>query len=144
MHWISSAEGGLVQTVVDNFDADMHSPNGKLSTHSLAMILTQPFSPRNDHGADTIERLSHSDVKLPIDDDEDEAPIHYAGEKKPPMPELPEVHLPDEFKTHQGISNDRAEELYFQFMQDMNTLPNCPEYNGYNTKVCREQGHMFT
>ena len=28
-------------------------------------------------------------------------------------------------------------------MQDMNTLPSCPEYNGYNTMVCREQGHML-
>ena len=82
-------------------------------------------------------------MKLPIDDNEDEAPLHYAGEKKPPMPELPDVHLPDEFKTHQRISNDRAEELGFQFMQDINTLHNGPEYNGYNTKVCREQGHML-
>ena len=33
---ISSAGGGLVQTVVDNFDADIHSPNGKLlSIHWL-------------------------------------------------------------------------------------------------------------
>ena len=143
MHGISSAEGGLVQTVVDNFDADIHSPNGKLFIHSLAMILTQPCSPRNDYDADTIEWLSHSDVKLPIDDDEDEAPLHYAGEKKPPMPELPEVHLPNDSKTHQRISNDRAAEIYFQFMQDMNTLPNYPEYNGYNTKVCCEQGHML-
>ena len=57
--------------------------------------------------------------------------------------QLPEAYLPDEFKTHQRISNDRAAELDFQFMQDMNTLPSCPEYNGYNTMVCREQGHML-
>ena len=80
-------------------------------------------------------------MKLPID--HDEAPLHYAGEKKPPMPELPQVHLPDEFKTHRRISNDREAELDFHFMQDMNTLSNCPEYNGCNTKVCREQGHML-
>ena len=82
-------------------------------------------------------------MKLPIDDDEDEDPLHYAGDKKTPIPELHEVHLPDEFKTHKRISNDRAAELDFQLMQEMNTLPNCPEYNGYNTKVCREQGHML-
>ena len=143
VHGISSAESGLVQTVVDNFDADIHSPNGKLSTHSLAMILTQPSSPGNDHDADTIVRLAHGDVKLPLDEGEDEAPLHYAGQNKPPMPELPESFLPDEFKTHQRISNDRAAELDFQFMQDMKTLPSCPEYNGYNTMVCREQGHML-
>ena len=57
VHWISSAESGLVQTIVDNFDADIHSPNGKLSTHSLAMILTQPSTPGNETDADTIDRL---------------------------------------------------------------------------------------
>ena len=39
---ISDARHGLVQVVVDNFDTDISSPNGKLSTHSLAMIVTQP------------------------------------------------------------------------------------------------------
>lgn len=31
---ISKAKDGLVQVVVDNFDAEMASQNGKLSTHS--------------------------------------------------------------------------------------------------------------
>ena len=52
-------------------------------------------------------------------------------------------YLKYEFKTHQRIANDRAAEIYFQFMQDKNTLPNCPEYNGYNTNVCREQGPLL-
>ena len=38
---ISKAEDGLHQIVVDNFDADIASQNGKLSTHSLAVLLTQ-------------------------------------------------------------------------------------------------------
>ena len=42
MHGISKAENGLVQIVVDNFDADISSPNGNLSTHSLATIIMQP------------------------------------------------------------------------------------------------------
>ena len=37
---ISKAEDGLVQIVVD--DADIASLNGNLSTHSLAVLLTQP------------------------------------------------------------------------------------------------------
>lgn len=141
VHGISSAEVGLVQTVVDNFDADIHSPNGKLSTHSLAMILTQPTG---DHGDDTntIERLNHVDFKLPIADDEDEH-VYYAGQKNPPLPEMPEPRLPDAIQTHQRISNARAIELDFQFMKDMTATSDCPEYHGYNTKVCREQGHML-
>ena len=59
--------------MVDNFDADIHSPNGKLPNHSLAMILTQSSSPGNDPDDDTIERLKHSDVKHPIDEHEDVA-----------------------------------------------------------------------
>ena len=28
-------------------------------------------------------------------------------------------------------------------MKDMNASTDCPEYHGYNTKVCREQGHIL-
>ena len=38
---VSSAPDGLVQGVVDTFDADMSSQNGNQSTHSLAVLLTQ-------------------------------------------------------------------------------------------------------
>ena len=37
----------------------------------------------------------------------------------------------------------RAKELDFQFMRDMNASTDCPEYHGYNTTVCREQGHIL-
>ena len=66
VHGISSVESGLVQTIVDNFDADIHSPNGKLSLHTLPMILTQPSPPGNETDADTFERLKHCDVNLTI------------------------------------------------------------------------------
>ena len=39
---ICNADSGLVQVVVDNFDADISSQNGKLATHSLAVPLTKP------------------------------------------------------------------------------------------------------
>ena len=145
VHGISSAESGLVQTVVDNFDADIHSPNGKLSTHSLAMILTQPSGTHKNHDPDpdTIVRLKHSDMKLPIDEDEDEVPVYYVGQKKPPLPAVPVSVLPDNFIAHQRTSSDRARELDFQFLNDMHTSQDCPEYNGYNTKLCREQGHSL-
>ena len=35
---ISKIEDGLVQAVVNNFDADTASQNGKSSTHSLAVL----------------------------------------------------------------------------------------------------------
>ena len=45
------------ETAVDNFDAHIHSSNGILSTHSLAMILVQPSGTHEDPDPDTIVRL---------------------------------------------------------------------------------------
>ena len=67
LHGIGIAKDGMVQVMVDNFDTDISSPNGKLSTHSLAMILTQPVQDKlvvNDY----IARLSHTDAMLPIEE----------------------------------------------------------------------------
>ena len=41
----------------------------------------------------------------------------------------------------QIISKGRASEMEFAFLQDMNNTLDCPEYNGYHTKVARRQGH---
>ena len=37
----------------------------------------------------------------------------------------------------------RAQEIDYQFFKDMNDPEVCPEYNGYNTRICREQGHSI-
>ena len=39
---------GLVQTIADNFDANIASPNGLKSTHSLALLVTQLQEERGD------------------------------------------------------------------------------------------------
>ena len=38
---ISDSKSSMIKTVVDIFDADISSQNGKLSTHSLAVLMTQ-------------------------------------------------------------------------------------------------------
>ena len=43
------------------------------------MILPQPSGTHDDHDPDTIVRLKHSDIKLPIDEDEDDVPVYYVG-----------------------------------------------------------------
>ena len=58
-HVISDASEGLVQEVVDNFDAEISSQNGKVSTHSLAVLVTQPESPSDADRIDVIEIQSH-------------------------------------------------------------------------------------
>ena len=46
---ITDARTGLIQIIFDNFDADISSTNGKLSTHALAMIaISQPSSAQSE------------------------------------------------------------------------------------------------
>ena len=41
---LSTSSSSLVQVIVDNFDTDISSPDGKSSTHSLPLLLTKPDS----------------------------------------------------------------------------------------------------
>ena len=56
---------GLIQTVADNFDADISSQNGKNTTHSLAMLITQPetalIDDQNTH-RESVTRIEKSDM----------------------------------------------------------------------------------
>lgn len=59
---ISHNHVGLVQTVADNFDANISSQNGLQSTQSLANLLTQvqhnqTWSSQDNHVANQIKRL---------------------------------------------------------------------------------------
>jgi len=144
-HGIANHQDGLIQVIADNFDTDIHSPNGKLSTHSLAMIVTQP-SRNNEIEEDTIPRLSHKHKHNDMDDDDkDESNLasHYVVDKKPAMPDIPlSVHpeCPD-LTRNEAVSVNRAMDLDYKFITDVIRLPDCPEYNGYNSRICREQGH---
>lgn len=86
---ISDARRGLIQIVADNFDCDISSPNGKLSTHSLAMIITQPGCRDDTSSKDDIKRLKKDELLQPIDDGHDENFVQYYGKKKPIMPTVP-------------------------------------------------------
>ena len=103
---IRSVDGeGMVQVIVDT---DISSPNGKLSTHSLAMILTQPVNDQAVPLHETIPRLGCTAIKLPIYDDGDEENIvHFEVQKKPPMPDMPGYILTDEQNTKESSSGDR-------------------------------------
>ena len=90
-HGIANHEDGLIQAIADNFDTNIHSPNGKLSTHSLAMIVTLP-SRSNEVEEDTIPRMSHKYKHIDMDDDdkgESNLASHYVGHKIPAMPDTP-------------------------------------------------------
>ena len=86
---------GLIQHIADHFDADMSSPNGKVSTHSLAMIECFPESD-NTNEPQSFHRISKDEMKKPLhyDEHEDEL-IPFRGEGNPLPPPLPPSELPD-------------------------------------------------
>lgn len=138
---IKDGRMGLIQVVADNFDADISSQNGKQSTHSLAILITQPMSETNDDTNDnTITRISKTKMSQAIDFD---IPVHrYQGPKIVPMPkeEAVKTVLPLKVLCSCIIAERRAKELDVSFLKDVTTNEGCPEYNGYNTSVTRYQG----
>ena len=136
---ISNAEDGLVQIVVDNFDADIASQNGKLSTHSLAVLLTQPDV--DTYSKDlSIPRLKKSEMTQEIDYQLDIT--RYNGPKKPNIPlQFVKMHVPPlKVLARMVVSQQRANESNLAFLTDTIKSDDCPEFNGYNTGLCREQG----
>ncbi len=69
--------------MVDNFDADIASQNGKVSTHSLAVLLTQPDA-NSQHKEHSIPRLKKAEMTKEIYYQLDI--IRYSKPKKPNVP----------------------------------------------------------
>ena len=138
------ARDGLIQAVVDNYDANISSLDGLKSTHALAMIMCQsrsePYTLTDNDEEQRIPRVIKHDMKLPID----EVPIqHYHGPKHPDMPPSP---LVNEDKHHhmqrcQEVSLNRCHEFDIQFLKSVILSENVSEYGGHITKVAREQNH---
>ena len=135
---------GLIQTVADNFDANISSQNGKITTHSLAMLITQPTKTSGDDqatvGRESISRISKSDMSKA---NEFDIPVCcYRGPKTVPMPDncSRKNVLPLRVLCSSVIAERRAKELDTAFMNDVVNTESCPEYNGYNTKITRDEG----
>ena len=136
--------GGLVQIIIDNFDSQISSQNCRIQCHCMAMLATQyqaHISDENemDQGS-TFPRLSKEQMKQPI---ACETPItQYIGPKKPDMPVRAAYNgkMTEEHITSQEVSLARAHNIDFQFLKDVLSKAGTPEYNGYNTCICRETG----
>ena len=125
--------------MADNFDVLISSQNGLKQTHDLAMILTQySSSKKQEHLNFTrLPKLALKDIEL------DDTPItFYKGPKNPKMPlhEVANSVLPLKVLTHQKVALRRSQEQYFSFFYDMASISDVPEYSGYNTRKCRENG----
>ena len=130
--------------IADNFDLDLHTPNGKAATHSLAIIEIYPmFNHNNDsQESDEFERIKWKQMSDPIPGNE--FPItHYNGADGPPLVQVPQAELPEEFISKQIVSWNRADEADLTLLQDLMSVKGCPEYNGYMTGSSREQDHAL-
>ena len=107
---------GLVQVIVDNFDAELSSLNGLVSTHELATIETHSKTPSYTVST-TIPRISKNAMTIPIGFEEEDDIILYTGKEKPVPPPLPPLDLPDEYFKAQEISYSRADYMDFTFLK---------------------------
>ena len=136
---LSQATDGLVQVIVDNFDANISSLNCLASTHALAMILTQsPDKPGSIlvllNEETSIPRIRREDMRKPIDD----TPVSvYYSLKKPPMPDAAsrKAVLPLKVLAQQVTLDQRTKELDFAFLKSIGSNPHTPEFGGFNTKM---------
>ena len=136
------SEHGLIHGVSDNFDANLCTQNGLKQTHSLATILVQHTQTPCNTSREPIPRLKKPDlgnVSLT-----DVTLKTFTGEKKPNMPETFARHnvLPLKVLCNQQITVRRSRHCDFQFMKDILTNPDTPDYGGYNTKQARKSGQI--
>ena len=119
LHGVSDAHDGLIQFMMDNFDHEVSSANGKKSTHSLAVIMTQSrLNKSSEQEEATIRRLSKQEASRPIEYDHEV--IRYHGPKKPDMPAVVTI---SEFDTDKDsmieldVLERRAKEMDLSFLR---------------------------
>ena len=135
----------LIQAVAENFDAEISSHNGEITTRSLTMLITQPTNVSDDeqNTRESIPRISKSDMSREI---VFEIPVQrYQGPKIIPVPDNCSKRsvLPLKILCSAILSERRAKELDIAFLRDVTNNEVCPEYNGYNTMVTRQQGVLM-
>lgn len=133
-----NAVDGLVQVIIDNFDAVINSLNCRDECHVLAMVSTQSTQSPLDESL-IIPRLTKEEMKQPIDCEPELIP--YTGPKNPLMPIQATISVgqSDMMKKATENSLSRARELDFEFISEITHSPDkTPEYNGFNTRKCRE------
>ena len=131
---------GLIQGISDNFDANLSTQNGLKQTHSLATIVTQHLQSPNEVKRDSIPRLKKDELaSVPLKDVDVKI---YSGEKKPQMPKFFALCgvLPLRVLCEQSMITSMSKEKDFQFIRESLTVPNTPDYGGYNTRQARATG----
>ena len=126
----------LVQIVVDNFDLDLCTPNGKAQTHSLGVIVTKNESPLSEFKKVTdIPRIRHTERRDAIEFQVEVK--RYQGPKNPEMNLFPS-HVTESDTASTKILHDQAVLVDMEFFREILSNDNCPEFNGFNTKRMRD------
>ena len=135
---LNEGETNLIQAIGDNFDQQIFSQNGKLQTHSMALLIAHSDSHRNEKNKELVPRLSKSEMTKEIPYSIDVG--QYTGQKKPLPPiNALRVKVPTlATLVETTIIVNRAKEIDLKFLKDVQF--GCLEYNGYNTKKAREDG----
>lgn len=134
----SLSRAGLVQVVVDNFDANISSQNGLRSTHGFAMLLTCETG-ENAKKLDTTPRLRKEDMTSQIERD---VPVHrYDGPKKPEMPPTRATKsvLSLRVLASQVVAANWPPVGDFYFFSRIVGRNACPEWNGFNSHLNRTE-----
>ena len=132
----------LIQGVGDNFDQEICSQNGKLQTHSMALLMTRSDDKQSkDDMEELIPRLAMSDMAQQIPYDIEVC--HYTGPKKQTLPERSmRVQVPTLAILAQTASLlNWARERDLEFFK--NVYNGGPEHSGYNIKTAREEGELL-
>lgn len=137
----------LTQVIVDNFDTEISSQNGKSSTHSLAVLVAQTKSVEAFNVPCTeltqIKRIKKNDLTNKLDYETDV--VRYYGPAKPKMPIkfFQKSVLPLTVLCRGILSSQKSKETDFDFINDVLFQDKCPEFNGYNTKFFRNSHKPF-
>ena len=135
---LKSEVDGMIQGVGNNFDQQICSQNGKLQTHSKALLMSKTHKCNQNVTEKLIPRLAKSDIvqQIPYDIEI----CHYVDPKKPIPPESSmKVKVPTLMILAQtAVLLNRGRERDLEFFRKVND--GAPEYNGYNTMQAREEG----
>ena len=119
---------GIIQVISDNFDLDLHTPNRKAATHSLAIIETYPmFNHNNDsQESDQFERIKWEQMSDPIPGNE--FPItHYNWTEETLLVQVPQAELLEEFINKHMVLWHRADEADQTILQELISAMGWPE-----------------
>ena len=116
--------GGLIQGVSDNFDANLCTQNGIKQTHSLASIVTKYDTP-NIKARKPIPRLRKTELST-VDFQDIQTKV-YTGEKKPSMVKTHSTVgvLPSKVLSQQEMILAKSKEDDFCFIKSSLTEKKC-------------------